>query len=73
MSVDVLDAGIVVAAIPGLDVLISGFRPGNAAKDIDDTVVCSIADLTVYVTAARALLKALERPPPGPGSSSSAA
>ncbi|CAM5740899.1 NAD-dependent epimerase/dehydratase family protein OS=Streptomyces alboniger OX=132473 GN=CP975_11335 PE=4 SV=1 [Streptomyces alboniger] len=59
-SVDVLDADAVAAAIPGLDVLISGFQPGNAAKDIADTVARSIANPMVYVTAARALLKALE-------------
>lgn len=62
-SVDVLDADAVSAAIPGLDVLISGFQPGNAATDIADTVARSIADPTVYVTAARALLKALESHP----------
>ncbi|MCX5336540.1 MULTISPECIES: NAD(P)-dependent oxidoreductase [unclassified Streptomyces] len=62
-SVDVLDAEAVAAAIPGLDVLISGFQPGNAAKDIADTVARSIADPTAYVTAARALLKALESHP----------
>ncbi|MFB6824308.1 hypothetical protein ACFCXA_22280 [Streptomyces virginiae] len=27
--------------MPGLDVLITGFQPGNAAKDIADTVVSS--------------------------------
>ncbi|MDQ0596451.1 putative NADH-flavin reductase [Streptomyces canus] len=62
-SIDVLDADAVSAAIPGLDVLISGFQPGNAAEDIADTVARSIADPTVYVTAARALLKALESHP----------
>jgi len=62
-SVDVLDADAVAAVIPGLDVLISGFQPGNAAEDIADTVARSIADPTVYATAARALLKALESHP----------
>lgn len=62
-SVDVLDAVAVAAVIPGLDVLISGFQPGNAARDIADTVALSIADPTVYATAARALLKALESHP----------
>ncbi|MEV0481631.1 NAD(P)H-binding protein [Streptomyces sp. NPDC050508] len=62
-SVDVLDADAVTAVIPGLDVLISGFQPGNAAEDIADTVARSIADPTVYAAAARALLKALERYP----------
>jgi putative NADH-flavin reductase len=62
-SVDVLDADAVAAVIPGLDVLISGFQPGNAAEDIADTVARSIADPTAYAAAARALLKALESHP----------
>ncbi|MFE5585330.1 NAD(P)-dependent oxidoreductase [Kitasatospora sp. NPDC056531] len=62
-SIDVLDAKSIEAALPGLDVLISGFQPGNAAKDFNDTVRRSIADPTVYATAARALLKALESHP----------
>lgn len=62
-SVDVLDPEAIAAAIPGLDVLISGFQPGNAAKDIADTIARSIADPTVYATAARALLKALDSHP----------
>ncbi|MFF4838081.1 NAD(P)-dependent oxidoreductase [Streptomyces sp. NPDC001315] len=62
-SIDVLDAESVAAAIPGLDVLVSGFQPGNAAQDMADTVAQSIADPTVYATAARALLKALESHP----------
>lgn len=62
-SVDVLDPASIAAVLPGLDVLISGFQPGNAAKDIADTVRRSIADPTVYATAARALLKALESHP----------
>ncbi|MGW0392902.1 NAD(P)-dependent oxidoreductase [Streptomyces sp. NPDC003042] len=62
-SVDVLDAGSIAAVLPGLDVLISAFQPGNGAKDIADVVARSIADPTVYATAARALLKALESHP----------
>ncbi|MFC9299151.1 NAD(P)-dependent oxidoreductase [Streptomyces sp. NPDC057011] len=62
-SVDVLDPDSITAVISGLDVLISGFQPGNAARDIADTVARSIADPTVYATAARALLKALESHP----------
>ncbi|MCX5192442.1 NAD(P)H-binding protein [Streptomyces sp. NBC_00249] len=62
-SVDVLDAAGVAAALPGLDVLVSGFQPGNAARDLADTVARSIADPTVYATAARSLLKALESHP----------
>ncbi|MGR7000870.1 NAD(P)-dependent oxidoreductase [Yinghuangia aomiensis] len=37
-SVDVLDAASITAVLPGLDVLISGFQPGNAATDFADTV-----------------------------------
>ncbi|MGW4698139.1 NAD(P)-dependent oxidoreductase [Kitasatospora cineracea] len=62
-SVDVLDAASIAAVLPGLDVLISGFQPGNAAKDFADTVRRSIEDPTVYAAAARALLKALESHP----------
>ncbi|MCX4547110.1 NAD(P)H-binding protein [Streptomyces sp. NBC_01565] len=62
-AVDVLDADGIAAVIPGIDVLISAFQPGNAAKDMLDTVARSIADPTVYATAARVLLKALESQP----------
>ncbi|MBV2152735.1 NAD(P)-dependent oxidoreductase [Kitasatospora sp. SUK 42] len=62
-SVDVLDAASIAAVLPGLDVLISGYQPGNAAKDFDDAVRRAIADPTVYATAARALLKALDSHP----------
>jgi uncharacterized protein len=57
--IDVLDAASVREAIGGLDVLISLYQPGNAAKDFNDTVARSIADPSVYVTAANALLAAL--------------
>ncbi|MFF9853583.1 NAD(P)H-binding protein [Streptomyces litmocidini] len=62
-SIDVLDPPSITAVLPGLDVLISAFQPGNAARDIADTVRRSIADPTVYASAARALLKALESHP----------
>ncbi|MEV0374455.1 NAD(P)H-binding protein [Streptomyces sp. NPDC050636] len=62
-SLDVLDTDGIAAVLPGLDVLISGFQPGNAANDIADTVERSVADPTVFATAARALLKALESHP----------
>ncbi|MEU6375221.1 NAD(P)H-binding protein [Streptomyces sp. NPDC046909] len=62
-SVDVLDPKSIAGVLPGLDVLISGFQPGNAANDFADTVRRSIADPTVYATAAQALLKALESRP----------
>ncbi|MDT0543914.1 MULTISPECIES: NAD(P)H-binding protein [Streptomyces] len=62
-SVDIFDADAVAAVLPGLDVLISGFQPGNAARDLADTVRRSIADPTAYATAATSLLKALESHP----------
>ncbi|GAA0296923.1 NAD(P)-dependent oxidoreductase [Streptomyces polychromogenes] len=62
-DIDVLDPGRVAAALPGLDVLISGFQPGNASKDFADTVERSIADPGIHAVAARSLLKALESHP----------
>ncbi|MFI0975946.1 NAD(P)-dependent oxidoreductase [Streptomyces sp. NPDC021093] len=62
-NVDVLDAASIEAVLPGLDVLISTYQPGNAAKDFEDTVRRSIADPTTHSTVARALLKALESHP----------
>jgi uncharacterized protein len=62
-SVDVLDAAGVAAVLPGLDVLISGFGPGNAARDMADSVARSIADPMLYAQAATALLTALESHP----------
>jgi putative NADH-flavin reductase len=62
-SVDVLDARSVAAVLPGLDVLVSGFQPGNASVDFQDTVHRSIADPSVYAQAARALVEALHGHP----------
>lgn len=62
-SLDVLDTEAVTAAIGGLDVLVSGFQPGNAARDLDDTVRRSIADPGVYVKVARSLVTALAAHP----------
>ncbi|MFB7357178.1 NAD(P)-dependent oxidoreductase [Streptomyces gardneri] len=62
-SLDVLDPEGIAAVLPGLDVLISAFQPGNAARDLADTIERSIADAGVYATVARALLKALETHP----------
>jgi uncharacterized protein len=62
-GLDVFDSDALAAQLPGLDVLISCYQPGNAAADFQDTVAKSIADPTAYATAARALLKALERHP----------
>lgn len=62
-SLDVFDSVAVAAQLPGLDVLISCYQPGNAAQDFDDTVARSIADPTVYATVARSLLEALHTHP----------
>jgi uncharacterized protein len=60
---DVFDSAAVAAALPGLDVLLSCYQPGNAATDFADTVARSIADPTAYATVARTLLTALETRP----------
>jgi len=62
-SLDVTDARGLAAVLPGLDVLISGFGPGNAARDPADAVARAIADPKVYVRAATALLAALDSRP----------
>src|SRR6266566_2267791 len=62
-SLDVLDPAGIAAVLPGLDVLISGFGPGNAAKDVADSLARSIADPTAYARAATALLTALDSHP----------
>ncbi|MEV0404123.1 NAD(P)H-binding protein [Actinoallomurus sp. NPDC050550] len=62
-SLDVLDAAAIAQILPGLDVLISGFGPGNAAKDLADSIELSIADPTLYAQAATALLTALNSRP----------
>ena len=59
-SLDVTDAAGIAAVLPGLDVLISGFGPGNTARDPADAVARAIADPGVYVRAATALLSALD-------------
>ncbi|WP_306361274.1 NAD(P)-dependent oxidoreductase [Nocardia sp. CC227C] len=62
-SLDVFDSDAVAARLPGLDILVSCYQPGNAARDFDDTVARSIADPTVYATVARSLLRALDTHP----------
>src|SRR5919197_3030582 len=59
-SIDVLDPASVTVAIGGLDVLVSAFGPGNAARDFDDTIRRSIADPSIYGQVANALLKGLD-------------
>jgi uncharacterized protein len=62
-SLDVTDAAGIAAALPGLDVLISGFGPGNSGRDPADAVARAIADPKVYPRAATALLTALNSHP----------
>lgn len=59
-NVDITDADNLAAVLPGLDVLISAFGVGNAAKDPADAVTRAIADPGIYARAAAALLTALE-------------
>ncbi|KAA0111074.1 NAD(P)-dependent oxidoreductase [Mycolicibacterium sp. P1-5] len=59
-NVDVTDAGSVATVLPGLDVLVSGFGAGNAAKDPLGAVAQAITDPGIYARAAEALLTALE-------------
>jgi len=62
-SIDILDAERIAEVLPGLDVLISAFGPGNGSKDIADSVARAIADPAVYARAATGLLTALEKHP----------
>ncbi|RDI54406.1 NAD(P)-dependent oxidoreductase [Nocardia mexicana] len=62
-ELDVFDSAAVAAQLPGLDVLISGYQPGNAARDFADTVTRSIADPGTHVAVARSLLNALATHP----------
>ena len=62
-SLDIFDSTAIAAALPGMDVLLSCYQPGNAATDFNDTVARSIADPTVYASAARSLLSALDTHP----------
>jgi putative NADH-flavin reductase len=62
-GLDVTDAEGIAAVLSGLDVLISGFGPGNSARDPADAVARAIADPKVYVRAAAALLAALDSRP----------
>ncbi len=62
-ELDVFDRDAVAAQLPGLDALVSGYQPGNAATDFEDTVARSIADPGVYATVARTLLQALDTHP----------
>jgi len=62
-SLDITDAESIAAVLPGLDVLISGFGPGNTASDPAGAVASAIADPKIYARAATALLTALASHP----------
>jgi len=63
-SINVFDSDTIAAVIGGLDLLVSTYQPGNAAKNFNDVVEQSIRNPETYVTAAKALLQALEQYPP---------
>lgn len=62
-SADATDASSIAAVLPGLDVLISGFHPGNTGKDPAGAIARAIADPGIYAKVATALLTALNRHP----------
>jgi hypothetical protein len=62
-SLDILDAAGISAVLPGLDVLISAFGPGNGTRDLAESLALAIADPDVYARAATALLAALDSHP----------
>jgi putative NADH-flavin reductase len=59
-TADVFDSSSVAAVLGGLDALVSCFQPGNASRDIEDTLRRSIADPGCYARAARSILVALD-------------
>lgn len=61
--IDVLDKASVAGALGGLDVLVSLYQPGNAARDFDDTVRQSIARPNTYAVVAHNLLDAMVHHP----------
>lgn len=62
-TLDVFDTDAVAAALDGLDVLISGYQPGNGSVDLADTIARSIAEPTAYAAVARSLVRALATRP----------
>ena len=60
---DVTDTDSIVGVLPGLDVMISSFGAGNAAKNPADAVARAIADPGIYARAAASLLTALHSRP----------
>lgn len=62
-SLDVTDVENVAAVLPGLDVLVNGFHPGNTAHDPVDAIGRAIADPAIYAKVATVLLSALNSHP----------
>ena len=60
-TIDVFDTESLIAGIHGLDLLVSTYQPGNAARDLKDTLEQSIRNPETYVTAAKALPHHVQR------------
>jgi len=59
-EMDVLDPQSVLEGIGSVDVVVSLYQPGNASRELADTLARSIAEPGLYAAAARSLLAALE-------------
>jgi putative NADH-flavin reductase len=59
-DLDIFDLDTLRAAVVAVDVIVSSYQPGNAVRDIGDSVRRSIADPASYTRAAANLVKALE-------------
>jgi putative NADH-flavin reductase len=59
-DLDIFDFDALRVAVASVDVVVSSYQPGNASRDIADSVQRSIADPTAYTRAAKNLIKALE-------------
>src|SRR5579862_8894846 len=62
-KVDVLDTPSLRAELPDLDVLVSAFGPGSAARDPKDATAQSIRSPQLYAQVATSILTALEARP----------
>jgi putative NADH-flavin reductase len=60
---DVLDPASLAVGLAGLDVLVTAFGPGSAARDLADTIAQSIRSPGLFAQAAKSLLAALESRP----------
>lgn len=60
---NVFDPASFSDSLTGLDVLVSAFGPGSAARDLADTIAQSIRSPEIFAEAARSILTALEARP----------